>query len=56
MRYFGAVRGTARFASAIHALISYFTDHPDHARLLLRELLDHPEDIKALLEIPDQES
>lgn len=35
-----------RFGSVIQELVRFFTEDPDRARLLVREILDRPEDMK----------
>ncbi len=42
--------GTPRFSSVIRELIAFFVSDPDRARLLLRESLDRPEDMRRRLE------
>jgi AcrR family transcriptional regulator len=41
--------GLPRFGSVIHELIAFFAEDPDRARLLLRESLDRPADMRKLL-------
>ncbi len=42
--------GTPRFSSVIRELIAFFATNADRARLLLRESLDRPEDMRRRLE------
>jgi AcrR family transcriptional regulator len=44
-----AQTGSDRLDSALRAMLGFFGDQPDRARLLLRELLDRPEEMRALL-------
>jgi AcrR family transcriptional regulator len=44
-----AQSGSDRLDSALRALLGFFGNAPDRARLLLRELLDNPEEMRALL-------
>lgn len=43
-----AQTGTDRFRSALDAVLSFFRDAPDRARLLSREMLDRPDQMTAL--------
>ncbi len=43
-----ATTGSDRFRNATGALLSFFHDDPDRARLLTREILDRPEEMKDL--------
>ncbi|MCA9618382.1 MAG: TetR/AcrR family transcriptional regulator, partial [Myxococcales bacterium] len=45
-----AAGGEDRFDTIVHETISFFSDDPDRARLLLREILDRPEDMQRRLE------
>jgi TetR/AcrR family transcriptional regulator len=45
-----ATSGEGQFESVVAETISFFADDPDRARLLLRELLDRPQDVRALLD------
>ncbi len=45
-----AAAGERRFDGVIREVVGFFTDDPDRARLLLRELLDRPEDMRGRLE------
>ncbi len=42
--------GLAKFDGVMRELMSFFADDPDRARLLVRELLDRPQGMKASLE------
>jgi AcrR family transcriptional regulator len=42
-----ATTGTDRFEGLVTEVVSFFTDEPDRARLLLREMLDRPELLRA---------
>jgi TetR/AcrR family transcriptional regulator len=44
-----ASAGEGRFDAVMGELVSFFTSDPDRARLLVREVLDRPEEAKALL-------
>lgn len=41
-----ATTGIGRFEALSRELTSFFTEKPDRARLILREALDHPEDLR----------
>lgn len=41
--------GSDRLESAVRAMLGFFQAEPDRARLLMRELLDRPEEMRALL-------
>lgn len=45
-----AASGEDRFASLMRETVRFFTEDPDRARLLLREILDRPDDLAARLE------
>jgi AcrR family transcriptional regulator len=45
-----SVGGEPRFGTIIRALVDFFSDDPDRARLLLREILDRPDDMKERIE------
>jgi len=45
-----AASGEDRFASLMRETVRFFTEDPDRARLLLRELLDRPDDLAVRLE------
>jgi len=42
-----ATSGLRRFDALTRELVTFFTDNPDRARLLVREALDRPEDLRA---------
>jgi len=44
-----ATSGEGQFESVVAETTRFFADDPDRARLLLRELLDRPDDVRALL-------
>jgi AcrR family transcriptional regulator len=44
-----AVSGEERFAAVLSELIKFFVNDPDRARLLLREVLDRPEALRAVM-------
>ena len=44
-----AQTGKDRFKSGLGALVGYFTDNPDRARLVVREMLDHPGRVREIL-------
>lgn len=44
-----AQSGSDRLDTTLRAMLGFFGDEPDRARLLLRELLDRPEAMRALL-------
>src|SRR5678809_907454 len=44
-----ATSGEGQFEAVVAETTSFFADDPDRARLLLRELLDRPDDVRALL-------
>jgi TetR/AcrR family transcriptional regulator len=44
-----ALSGPRRLDALIHEAVSYFTVAPERARLLLREMLDNPNDLRARL-------
>lgn len=46
---FAAPSGVGRFEAIFGAVRKFFADDPDRARLMLREMLDRPEAVKALL-------
>lgn len=43
-----AQSGGDRLDSALRAMLGFFRDQPDRARLLLREMLDRPDEVRAL--------
>ncbi len=45
-----ATSGTAQFDLVVETTLSFFTDDPDRARLLVREVLDRPEEMRRLIE------
>lgn len=45
-----AAGGDARFESVMEEVMSFFAADPDRARLLMREILDRPEDMRRRLE------
>jgi TetR/AcrR family transcriptional regulator len=45
-----ATGGDQRFSDLMRECVGFFTEDPDRARLLLRELLDRPDDMRARLE------
>lgn len=45
-----ATSGEGQFESVVAETTRFFADDPDRARLLLRELLDRPDDVRALLD------
>ena len=45
-----ATSGPEQFDAVVGETINFFRDDPDRARLILREILDHPEEMKPLLE------
>jgi AcrR family transcriptional regulator len=45
-----ATSGPEQFDAVVNETINFFRDDPDRARLILREILDHPEEMKPLLE------
>ena len=45
-----AASGEDRFASLMRETVRFFTENPDRARLLLREILDRPRDLGLRLE------
>jgi AcrR family transcriptional regulator len=44
-----ATSGEGRFDALVGEVVSFFTENPDRARLLMREFLDRPEEIKTAL-------
>jgi len=44
-----AQTGKNRFKNGMGALVSFFADSPDRARLMVREMLDQPDQIRTLL-------
>jgi TetR/AcrR family transcriptional regulator len=45
-----ASAGERRFSAVIHEAVGFFTADPDRAKLLVREILDRPDDMKRRLE------
>ena len=45
-----ATSGENRFESALDEVLRFFHEDPDRARLLLREVLDHPAEMRARME------
>ena len=45
-----ATSGPEQFDAVVQETINFFRDDPDRARLLLREILDNPEEMRPLLE------
>lgn len=45
-----ATSGTEQFDAVLSKTIAFFTEDPDRARLILRELLDRPDEIRPLLD------
>lgn len=45
-----ATSGPQQFDAVVLETIAFFRDDPDRARLILREVLDYPEEVKPLLE------
>ena len=45
-----ASAGERRFSAVIHETVGFFATDPDRARLLVREILDRPDDMKHRLE------
>ncbi len=45
-----ATSGKDRFASAVGAVVRFFVADPNRARLVAREMLDHPEAVRQLLD------
>jgi AcrR family transcriptional regulator len=45
-----AAGGDQRFSDLMRECVTFFTEDPDRARLLLREMLDRPDDMKARLD------
>jgi TetR/AcrR family transcriptional regulator len=48
--FMASVGGEPRFGTIIKALVDFFADDPDRARLLVREILDRPDDMKVRIE------
>ena len=44
-----ATTGVGRFEALAKELVSFFTERPDRARLILREALDRPDDLRAAI-------
>ena len=44
-----ASTGKDRFRNGVSALVSFFTDDPSRARLVVREMMDHPKVLRQLL-------
>lgn len=44
-----ATSGKDRFAGGVHAVIGFFVAEPSRARLVVREMLDRPEEVRAML-------
>lgn len=44
-----ATSGDEQFDAVVSEVVQFFTDDPDRARVLIREVLDRPDDVKALL-------
>jgi TetR/AcrR family transcriptional regulator len=44
-----ATSGEGQFDAVLAETVQFFASDPDRARLLLREILDRPEDVRALL-------
>lgn len=44
-----STRGKDRFASGIHAVLDFFRADPARARLVVREMLDRPDEVRELL-------
>ena len=45
-----AASGEDQFDAVVAEMVAFFTRDPDRARLIIREVLDRPDDIKVLLE------
>lgn len=45
-----ATTGKDRFASGVNAVLGFFKSRPARARLVVREMLDRPDEVRALLE------
>lgn len=45
-----AASGEHRFESVVGEMVRFFTEDPDRARLILREILDRPDEMRGLLE------
>ncbi len=44
-----ATSGGRRFRALVDAIVAFFQEDPDRARLLLREMLDRPDEVRQLL-------